>query len=220
MAARTQNTGRRLAQGGAGAIDGHSDHADMLVLPLKLATVGPSVVPPYARGGVAGGTARSSNGPAAVDGTALAAGIRPRSLDHRSCAWRWRTVASESWELQLRWVPRVGYYRSICLNLTLPGGMPGRRRRGSVTAECSGREAHGRQAVQLSSSVGGCSSASTGGRRCARRARAIAVAAGVAWGSRACAVCAATCARSARPAGGAGHRANSAMVVAGTPVRS
>jgi glycosyltransferase 2 family protein len=61
----------------------------------------------------------------AVDGAALAAGAGIGALTTVCCAWRW-TVVARGLGLRLSFPAAVAaYYRSIFLNLTLPGGIAG-----------------------------------------------------------------------------------------------
>lgn len=61
----------------------------------------------------------------AVDGAALAGGFCLGVLTTVCCAWRWRTVAAGlGIELPLG-AAVAAYYRSLFLNLTLPGGVVG-----------------------------------------------------------------------------------------------
>ena len=66
----------------------------------------------------------------AVDGAALAAGAVIGVLTTLCCAWRWTTVA-RGLSLPLSFPAAVAaYYRSVFLNLTLPGGVVGDVHRG------------------------------------------------------------------------------------------
>jgi uncharacterized membrane protein YbhN (UPF0104 family) len=66
----------------------------------------------------------------AVDAAALAAGFGLGVLTTVCCAWRWRTVAA-GLGVQLPLGAAVAaYYRSLLLNLTLPGGIVGDVHRG------------------------------------------------------------------------------------------
>jgi uncharacterized membrane protein YbhN (UPF0104 family) len=65
------------------------------------------------------------DGVRAVDGAALAAGAGIGALTTVCCAWRW-TVVARGLGLRLSFPAAVAaYYRSIFLNLTLPGGIAG-----------------------------------------------------------------------------------------------
>lgn len=80
------------------------------------------------------------NGLRAVDGTALAAGIGIGVATTVCCAWRW-TIVARGLGLRLSLPAAVAaYYRSLFLNLTLPGGVAGDVYRGV---------SHGRQASDL-----------------------------------------------------------------------
>ena len=66
----------------------------------------------------------------AVDGEALAAAAAIGALTTVCCAWRWTTVA-HGLGLRLSFPAAVAaYYRSVFLNLTLPGGVVGDVHRG------------------------------------------------------------------------------------------
>jgi len=70
------------------------------------------------------------DGVRAVDGAALAAGAAIGVLTTVCCAWRWRIVA-RGLNLRLSFPTAVAaYYRSVFLNLTLPGGVAGDVHRG------------------------------------------------------------------------------------------
>jgi uncharacterized membrane protein YbhN (UPF0104 family) len=70
------------------------------------------------------------DGVRAVDGTALAAGAVIGLLTTVCCAWRWTTVA-RGLGLRLSFSAAfAAYYRSVFLNLTLPGGIAGDVHRG------------------------------------------------------------------------------------------
>ncbi|HEY7198033.1 MAG TPA: lysylphosphatidylglycerol synthase domain-containing protein [Gaiellaceae bacterium] len=76
------------------------------------------------------GTGPFLDGARAVDGAALAAGAGLGAVATVSCAWRWTIVARR---LNLRLslpVAVAAYYRSLFLNLTLPGGVVGDVHRG------------------------------------------------------------------------------------------
>jgi len=76
------------------------------------------------------GTGPFLDGLRAVDGRALAAASGLAVLTTVCCAWRWRTVAGGlGVELPLR-TAVAAYYRSLFLNVTLPGGMVGDVHRG------------------------------------------------------------------------------------------
>ncbi len=76
------------------------------------------------------GTGPFLDGFRAVDGRALAAASGLAVLTTVCCAWRWRTVAGGlGVELPLR-TAVAAYYRSLFLNVTLPGGVVGDVHRG------------------------------------------------------------------------------------------
>jgi uncharacterized membrane protein YbhN (UPF0104 family) len=70
------------------------------------------------------------DGVRAVDGAALAAGAAIGVLTSACCAWRW-TIVARGLGLPLSFPAAVAaYYRSVFLNLTLPGGIVGDAHRG------------------------------------------------------------------------------------------
>ena len=70
------------------------------------------------------------DGVRAVDGAALAAGAVIGLLTTACCAWRW-TIVGRGLGLRLSfWAAVAAYYRSVFLNLTLPGGVAGDVHRG------------------------------------------------------------------------------------------
>jgi glycosyltransferase 2 family protein len=70
------------------------------------------------------------DGVRAVDGAALAAGAGIGVLTTVCCAWRW-TIVARGLNLRLSFPTAVAaYYRSVFLNLTLPGGVVGDVHRG------------------------------------------------------------------------------------------
>jgi hypothetical protein len=76
------------------------------------------------------GTGPFLDGLRAVDGGALAAGCAIAALTTVCCAWRWRIVARGlGVELPLP-TAVAAYYRSLFLNVTLPGGVVGDVHRG------------------------------------------------------------------------------------------
>jgi glycosyltransferase 2 family protein len=76
------------------------------------------------------GTSPFLDGLRAVDGGALAAACGLAVLTTVCCAWRWRTVARGlGADLPLR-TAVAAYYRSLFLNVTLPGGVLGDVHRG------------------------------------------------------------------------------------------
>ena len=76
------------------------------------------------------GTGPFLDGLRAVDGRALAAAAGLAVLTTVCCAWRWRTVAGGlGVDLPLR-TAVAAYYRSLFLNVTLPGGVVGDVHRG------------------------------------------------------------------------------------------
>jgi uncharacterized membrane protein YbhN (UPF0104 family) len=90
------------------------------------------------------GTGPFVDGLRAVDGAALAAGFALGFLTTACCAWRWRTVATGlGLELPLG-AALAFYYRSLFLNLSLPGGVLGDVHRGL---------SHGRESRELALSL-------------------------------------------------------------------
>jgi glycosyltransferase 2 family protein len=70
------------------------------------------------------------DGVRAVDGAALAAGAAIGVVTTACCAWRW-TIVARGLGLRLSFPAAVAaYYRSVFLNLTLPGGVAGDVHRG------------------------------------------------------------------------------------------
>ena len=70
------------------------------------------------------------DGVRAVDGAALAAGAVIGAVTTVCCAWRW-TIVARGLNLPLSFPTAVAaYYRSVFLNLTLPGGVAGDVHRG------------------------------------------------------------------------------------------
>jgi uncharacterized membrane protein YbhN (UPF0104 family) len=76
------------------------------------------------------GTGPFRDGIGAVDGTVLAAAIGIGLLTTLCCAWRW-TIVARGLDVRLSIPAAVAaYYRSVFLNLTLPGGVVGDVHRG------------------------------------------------------------------------------------------
>jgi len=76
------------------------------------------------------GTGPFLDGLQTVNGTALAAAFGLAVMTTVCCAWRWRVVARGlGLDLSLR-TAVAAYYRSLFLNLTLPGGVVGDVHRG------------------------------------------------------------------------------------------
>ncbi|HEY0279328.1 MAG TPA: lysylphosphatidylglycerol synthase transmembrane domain-containing protein [Solirubrobacterales bacterium] len=76
------------------------------------------------------GTGPFVEGVRSVDAAALAAAVGIGVLTTLCCAWRWRTVA-RALEVELSLGTAVAaYYRSLFLNVTLPGGVVGDVHRG------------------------------------------------------------------------------------------
>src|SRR4051795_8629061 len=76
------------------------------------------------------GTGPFVDGVRAVDGRALAAAAAIGLLTTVCCAWRW-TIVARAFGVRLSLPAAVAaYYRSLFLNLTLPGGVAGDVHRG------------------------------------------------------------------------------------------
>src|SRR6201994_1522173 len=76
------------------------------------------------------GTGPFVEGLRSVNGTALAAATGIGVLTTLCCAWRWRTVA-RALDVELSLGTAVAaYYRSIFINVTVPGGVVGDVHRG------------------------------------------------------------------------------------------
>jgi len=76
------------------------------------------------------GIAPFLDGIRAVDGTALALGAGIGAVTIVCCAWRW-TIVARGLDLRLSFPAAVAaYYRSVFLNLALPGGVAGDVHRG------------------------------------------------------------------------------------------
>jgi glycosyltransferase 2 family protein len=101
------------------------------------------------------GTGPFLDGLQAVDGGALAAAFGLAVLTTVCCAWRWRTVASGfGTDLPLG-TAVAAYYRSLFLNVTLPGGLLGDAHRGiSHGLRAVVWERSAGQAVQLVLTIG------------------------------------------------------------------
>jgi glycosyltransferase 2 family protein len=100
------------------------------------------------------GTGPFLDGLRAVDGWALVAASGLTAVTTVCCAWRWRIVArGVGVELPLR-TAVVAYYRSIFLNLTLPGGVVGDVHRGYVHGRDTSDVARGLRAVAWERSAG------------------------------------------------------------------
>jgi uncharacterized membrane protein YbhN (UPF0104 family) len=100
------------------------------------------------------GTGPFLDGLRAVDGRALAAASGLAVLTTVCCAWRWRTVAGGlGVELPLR-TAVAAYYRSLFLNVTLPGGVVGDVHRGISHGRASRDVGLGLRAVAWERSAG------------------------------------------------------------------
>jgi uncharacterized membrane protein YbhN (UPF0104 family) len=100
------------------------------------------------------GTGPFLDGLRAVDGAALAAGSGLAALTTVCCAWRWRTVARGlGAELPLG-MAVAACYRSIFLNLTLPGGVVGDVHRGLSHGRGTSDIGRGLRAVAWERSAG------------------------------------------------------------------
>ena len=93
------------------------------------------------------GTGPFVEGVRSVDGRALAAAAGIGALTTVCCAWRWTTVA-RALEVKLSLTTAVAaYYRSLFLNVTLPGGVVGDVHRGFSHGRDAGDVGRGLRAV-------------------------------------------------------------------------
>ena len=100
------------------------------------------------------GTSPFLDGLHAVDGTALAAASGLAVLTTVGCAWRWRIVARGlGIELPLS-TAVAAYYRSLFLNVTLPGGVLGDVHRGFSHGRDTGDVGRGLRAVAWERTAG------------------------------------------------------------------
>jgi uncharacterized membrane protein YbhN (UPF0104 family) len=100
------------------------------------------------------GTGPFLDGLRTVDGEALAAAAGLAVLTTVCCAWRWRTVAGGlGVDLSLR-TAVAAYYRSIFLNVTLPGGVVGDVHRGISHGRDTSDVGRGLRAVAWERSAG------------------------------------------------------------------
>jgi uncharacterized membrane protein YbhN (UPF0104 family) len=100
------------------------------------------------------GTGPFLDGLRTVDGGALAAAAGLAALTTVCCAWRWRIVARGlGVDLPLG-TAVVGYYRSIFLNVTLPGGVVGDVHRGISHGRDTSDVGRGLRAVVWERSAG------------------------------------------------------------------
>jgi uncharacterized membrane protein YbhN (UPF0104 family) len=100
------------------------------------------------------GTSPFLDGLRMVDGGALAAAAALAALTTVCCAWRWRTVA-RGVGLELRLGTAVAaYYRSLFLNVTLPGGVVGDVHRGIAHGRDASDVARGLRAVAWERAAG------------------------------------------------------------------
>lgn len=94
------------------------------------------------------------DGARAVDGQALAAAAGIGALTTVCCAWRWTIVARGlGVDLPLR-TAVAAYYRSVFLNLTLPGGVVGDVHRGVSHGRDAGNVGRGLRAVAWERAAG------------------------------------------------------------------
>jgi uncharacterized membrane protein YbhN (UPF0104 family) len=100
------------------------------------------------------GTGPFLDGLRAVDGAALAAGSGLAVLTTVCCAWRWRTVARGLGADLPLGTAVAAYYRSIFLNLTLPGGVVGDVHRGLSHGRGTSDIGRGLRAVAWERSAG------------------------------------------------------------------
>ena len=100
------------------------------------------------------GTGPFLDGVRTVDARALAAAASMAALTTACCAWRWKIVARGlGVDLPLR-TAMAAYYRSLFLNVTLPGGVAGDVHRGISHGRDSGDVGRGLRAVAWERSAG------------------------------------------------------------------
>jgi hypothetical protein len=100
------------------------------------------------------GTGPFVDGLRVVDGRALAAAAGLAVLTTVCCAWRWRIVA-RGLDVELPMGPAVAaYYRSLFLNVTLPGGVVGDVHRGFSHGRDTSDVGRGLRAVAWERSAG------------------------------------------------------------------
>ena len=100
------------------------------------------------------GTGPFLDGLQTVNGTALAAAFGLAVMTTVCCAWRWRVVARGlGLDLSLR-TAVAAYYRSLFLNVTLPGGVVGDVHRGISHGRDTSDVARGLRAVVWERSAG------------------------------------------------------------------
>jgi hypothetical protein len=100
------------------------------------------------------GTSPFIDGLRSVDGGALAAASSLAVVTTMCCAWRWRTVAGGlGIDLPLG-TAVAAYYRSLFLNVTLPGGVAGDVHRGISHGRHTGDVGRGLRAVAWERSAG------------------------------------------------------------------
>ena len=100
------------------------------------------------------GTGPFLDGLGAVDGEALAAGSGIAVLTTVCCAWRWKTVARGLGVDPPLGTAVAAYYRSIFLNVTLPGGVVGDVHRGISHGRDTNDVGRGLRAVAWERSAG------------------------------------------------------------------
>jgi glycosyltransferase 2 family protein len=100
------------------------------------------------------GTGPFVDGLRAVDGGALAAGSGIAVLTTVCCAWRWKTVARGLGVDPPLGAAVAAYYRSIFLNVTLPGGVVGDVHRGLSHGRDTSDVGRGLRAVVWERSAG------------------------------------------------------------------
>jgi uncharacterized membrane protein YbhN (UPF0104 family) len=100
------------------------------------------------------GTGPFAGGIRAVDAGALAAASAIGALTTLCCAWRW-TIVARAVGIELALSDAVAaYYRSIFLNLTLPGGIVGDVHRGVSHGRTTGDTGRGLRAVAWERGIG------------------------------------------------------------------
>jgi len=102
------------------------------------------------------GTGPFLDGLRAVDAPSLAAAAAIGLITTAGCAWRW-TLVARGHGMRLSFAAAVaGYYRSVFLNLTLPGGVVGDVHRGVSQGRGAGDVGRGLRVVAWERGLGQC----------------------------------------------------------------
>ncbi len=145
---------RRLAQAAAGELAVTVDHADLLGTAVTTAVRLAATVAILAFLVWHVGTGPFLDGLRTVDGGALAAAAALAVLTTVCCAWRWRIVAGGlGVDLPLG-TAVAAYYRSLFLNVSLPGGVVGDVHRGYSHGRDTSDVGRGLRAVAWERSAG------------------------------------------------------------------